>query len=542
MAHDLFFRSIALPLWGGALVSYVVESGLSINLMPFWKRPTSSLLIHLGLWNVFFALELALFRRPYFAAANVLALLLSIVLVSNAKHTALSEPFVYQDFEYFIDGLKYPRLFIPFLGLGRSIAALGAIGGAFYGGITLESPLNATVDASTFLAGVTSVFLMGCSLVWFGVCQDAEMKFEPEYDLTNLGLLPCLCRYSVEHHRSGAISNTSVFTAPVVKRSNRQPNLVVVQSESFFDARRMFPGVRQDILQHFDRLKESSVFHGLLHVPVWGASTVRTEFSFLSGVENDSLGINRFNPYRHLARDGISTLVSFLKSQGYRTICVHPYYAQFYARDKVLPKLGFDEFIDIRSFGETDKSGPFIGDVAVADKVCDLMRTHIHTSTNPVFLFIISMENHGPMQLEHVGPDDIARYYTTPPPTFCDDLTVYLRHLGNADIMIEKLHKQLKSFDKNSWFCFYGDHLPIMPKVYEGLGVPDKRTNYILWNKDASHGKAVPFNTRVEHLGVLIAREMGLLKAPGSHYTANSRAHDLPSGARTSFTEHKASR
>ena len=183
------------------------------------------------------------------------------------------------------------------------------------------------------------------------------------------------------------------------KATGELPNLVVVQSESFFDVRQVFAGIRPEILTAFDSLQTSASSWGKLAVPAWGANTVRTEFAFLSGVSAAQLSIHRFNPYRKLARQNVPTLVSFLRNLGYRTVCVHPYPASFYNRDKVFPLLGFDEFIDIYSFTRIEKTGPYVGDVALAEKVCALLRD---SSAQPIFVFVITMENHGPLHLEKV--------------------------------------------------------------------------------------------------------------------------------------------
>src|SRR5690606_4826345 len=124
------------------------------------------------------------------------------------------------------------------------------------------------------------------------------------------------------------------------------PDLVSVQSESFFDVRREFPEVQRSVLAQFDELCAQAVQYGELTVAARGANTVRSEFAFLSGVDVGTLGVHQFNPYRTLASSGkTATLPSYLRALGYRTVCIHPYHANFYRRDRVLPFLGFDEFI-----------------------------------------------------------------------------------------------------------------------------------------------------------------------------------------------------
>ena len=69
----------------------------------------------------------------------------------------------------------------------------------------------------------------------------------------------------------------------------------------------------------------------------------------------------------------MATLASWLKQQGYRTICIHPYPASFYQRNRVFPLFGFDEFLDIKAFADVGRTGPYIGDLAVADKVASVL-------------------------------------------------------------------------------------------------------------------------------------------------------------------------
>ncbi|MGH8642551.1 MAG: LTA synthase family protein, partial [Burkholderiales bacterium] len=289
------------------------------------------------------------------------------------------------------------------------------------------------------------------------------------------------------------------------------PHIVAVQSESFLDARRLFAGIRPEVLREYDALRAAAACHGRVEVSAWGANTVRTEFAFLSGLGAGALGIHRFNPYRRLARQGVPTLPGFLKRAGYRAVCVHPYPASFYTRDEVYPLLGFDEFIDIRGFDGAERAGSYVCDVAVAEKVCGLLGG---ASSRPLFVFVITMENHGPLHLEKALPADVERLYSVAPPAGCDDLTTYLRHLGNADRMAGMLRDRLESLPGSSWLCWFGDHVPIMPKVYETMGYADGRTDYFIWGKGRTPHATAKLDLKVEDLGVLLLERAGLLIEP----------------------------
>ncbi|HJE62829.1 MAG TPA: sulfatase-like hydrolase/transferase, partial [Alcaligenes faecalis] len=155
-----------------------------------------------------------------------------------------------------------------------------------------------------------------------------------------------------------------------------------------------------------------------------------------------------------------------------------PYPASFYQRNRVFPLFGFDEFLDIKAFADVERTGPYIGDLAVADKVVSVLKQ----ATGPVFIHVITMENHGPLHLEKVAAGDIEALYHQPPPQGCEDLTIYLRHIRNADAMLTRLRGALSSSDRPASLCWYGDHVPIMPSVYAALGTPCGDVDYFIWN------------------------------------------------------------
>jgi len=506
MAAESFWPSTWLPVLIGLLLSFPIERLLRPGVSSPWQRPPAALALHGGLWLLVFVCELAQFRRPWFSVLVTLTILAVLVLVSNAKYRALREPFIFQDFVYFLDTLRHPRLYLPFFGLGKALLATVAFLLALVAGLRLESPLTASMPGADFLWGWTTLVLAGLLLIMTGAKGTLPLTLAPEQDIHRLGLLACLWRYGVEERGCPQVASPFSSRPAGAKVASPLPHLVVVQSESFFDARTWVASIRPEILAHFDTLKREAVLHGKVEVPAWGANTVRTEFAFLSGLAAEHLGVHRFNPYRKLARAGGNSLAGLLQELGYRTMGVHPYPAGFYNRDKLFPRLGFDDFIDIHAFDDAPKSGPYIGDAAVAAKVCALLAE----ATQPLFLFVITMENHGPLHWEQVVPGDVERLYTTPPPTGCEELTVYLRHLANADRMAGTIAAHLATMAHPAWLCWFGDHVPIMPEVYERLGLPDGRTDYLIWKPESQSGMGRWRDLKAEMLGSVLLEAMGL--------------------------------
>lgn len=476
MVIEAAFVAVLAAALAGLVLSVVTERLMTP--CPPMARPWAAWALHGGSWLSAHAALTLVLGRPWFAAAAVSAFLLMLVLVNNAKFKALREPFVFQDYEYFTDAIQHPRLYIPFLGWGKFLAATAGFVLAVAVGLWMEEAPVQRLAWSGQLGGIAVVFCGSALLLLAGSWKRLPVSFEPVRDVRALGLLASLWRYAQEEGTPLAVASPFDFLTPKHPEGDL-PHLVAVQSESFFDPRPLFAGIRPEALAEFDRLRSDAVAHGKLKVPAWGANTVRSEFAFLAGIGEDKLGVHRFNPYRTIAAGSDTpSLASYLKRLGYRTVCIHPYPASFYQRDRVYPRLGFDEFLDVRAFDDTMRFGPYIGDAAVADKVAALLRE----ATGPVFVFVITMENHGPLHLERVAPADVEALYSVPPPVGCDDLTIYLRHLCNADRMIAKLRQTLERCERPASLCWFGDHVPIMPSVYETFGAPDGEVEYVIWN------------------------------------------------------------
>lgn len=507
MQIDATFLAVLTAALVGLTVSVTIERLMTPR--PPMARSWAAWALHGGLWLSAHAVLTLVLGRPWFAAAAVSAFLLLLVLVNNAKHKALREPFVFQDYEYFTDAIRHPRLYIPFLGWWKFLGAAAGVVSAVAIGLWGEPAPSQRFAWPGQLGGVTVAFVAGTLLLLAGSRKTLLASFEPVRDVRALGLLASFWRYAQEEGTPLAVASPFDFLPPVCPEGEL-PHLVAVQSESFFDPRPLFAGIRPEVLTEFDRLRSDAVSHGKLKVPAWGANTVRTEFAFLTGIGEDKLGVHRFNPYRAIAAGGdMPSLASFLKRMGYRTVCIHPYPASFYQRDRVYPRLGFDEFMDIRAFEDSMRFGPYMGDLAAADQVATLLRD----ATSPIFIFVITMENHGPLHLERVSTSDVDILYSAPPPNGCDDLTIYLRHLRNADRMIATLRQALEHCNRQASLCWFGDHVPIMPTVYERLGEPSGNVEYIVW-KNNHLAPPRPENRMANDLSMNWLRDINLVNTP----------------------------
>ena len=478
MAADEAALATGLPLLLGLILSLSFEHWLRPR-PPRRPLAAAALAVHTGLWLPWQAMFSLAIGRPWLALIVSLIGTMTLVVVSNAKYRSLREPFTVHDFEYFVDMVRHPRLYLPFLRFTTqttfaSILMFLALVGAFVFEPWLFTRYPPMAIFETYGTAVACAVL----LLVLGDRVRPRMSWNALDDLETHGLLPCLWGYA-RAARQAPLPASPLSGWHWPPDIDGRPHLVAVQSESFFDCRRLDPVIRPEVLTEYDRVCAEAHQHGRLRVPAWGANTIRTEFGFLFGLSAEAQGVHKFQPYQRLARQGLPQLVSVLQKAGYHTVCVHPYSLDFYDRKRLFPALGFETLIDASAFVPGDRVGPYVGDEAVTRVVA---RVLADARERPCFVFVITMENHGPLHLETPDSAALSEFYAGPPPPKHHDLSVYLGHLRHADAMIGRLREVLSSFARPGCLAWYGDHVPIMPKVYARLGHDDARTDYVLWS------------------------------------------------------------
>ncbi|MCG8492609.1 MAG: LTA synthase family protein [Sneathiellales bacterium] len=467
---------------------------------------------------------LMLTYRPIFALLVALVTYSVIVVLNNAKFKAVKEPLVYSDFQLFREVIKHPHLYVKYIGAAKLLVIFAFTIAAVTASLYYEKAL---IDRNTAADFIPTFAFFGVTIGMIYAIVKGPFKnefrrillsFGPSADVkenvTQLGLVVCLIFYfflsgvdkiepskpKKKNREARTVlkpGETSIFHKSLSSKRTL-PDVVAIQAESFFDYRNMQPNLKASILKNYDKAKQGSTYFGRLTVPAWGAYTMRTEFAFLSGLSEDVLGHHKFNPYLQLGQDPFWTIAHNMKSLGYKTICIHPFASTFFNRRKVFPNLGFDHFIDMTDFSKDDQFGPYIGDVALGNKIIETLKLE----NDPVFIFAITMENHGAWPLDRFAKTDIELPPKENWPLGCYSFSHYLTHMRNTDQMIGNLTQYLSSSSDDSLLCFYGDHMPNLQNVFNKTGYTDTKTDYFIWKNN--NRRNIAFDTSVETLGRLI--------------------------------------
>jgi phosphoglycerol transferase MdoB-like AlkP superfamily enzyme len=305
---------------------------------------------------------------------------------------------------------------------------------------------------------------------------------EPFEDAERLGPFAMLISHTILA-RSEREGRRAALSAPAVvrRRRGRDVPVILVQCESFFDARRLSLFLPDDLLSGFDSCRATAALSGRLEVPGWGANTMRTEFAVLTGIPESELGYDRFNPYYALARVPIASQVWRVREAGYRTICLHPFDRRFFRRDLAMPALGFEEFLGRETLGGS-RTPPYYPDPALA---CDILRM-LDAHGPRTFIFAITMANHGPW-LENGPPVDSSLTRRLDPAEVPQGraLLRYLDGLRRSDEMLRILMAGLEERRSPAVLGFYGDHLPSLSGAYAHFGFDEPHSDYVIWPGEA---------------------------------------------------------
>lgn len=238
--------------------------------------------------------------------------------------------------------------------------------------------------------------------------------------------------------------------------SINRPNIIVIMDEAFSDPA-VLGGfqVNQDYMPFMHSLQKGAenTITGYLDVSVLGGNTANTEFEFLTGHSMAFLPQGSV-AYQQYVLNETPSIASYLKSLGYSTVAMHPYYADGWDRERVYPLLGFDTFLSLDDFVGAKKVRGYVSDEACFDRIERIYEQK--ESGEPLFLFNVTMQNHGGYEeaFHNFKPDVIVEG------TFSKALNSYLSLLKLTDSALEDLIGYFESAEEDTVIVFFGDHQP----------------------------------------------------------------------------------
>ena len=401
-------------------------------------------------WGILNGFWLALLRRPAISAALSLALILTLIKVSQLKHSVLWLTVDFVDLMIIDYGtVNYLFMVMPSLKTIVLISLLGTTTGLLV--LYYFDPFRVRRTVASAVAVLSLAGLIGLSTVFPSEIYEGFYgnSFVSHFARTGVDAVWAFAK-SGYMDSAAAVSDRLDLADGSCAPASKPPHIILIHDESAFDARRI-PGVQvpagyEDHFKSFDGKSREFIVEGN-GGPSWYA-----EYNVLAGLSARSFG--RFSYFVTRIADGRVErgLPMALRRCGYQTFTVFPTHGAFMSASSFQRTVGVQKFIDSRDMG-TDVSQP---DGFYYDHTAKLIDRE--RANGPMFLYVYVAANHFPWDYQW-------RPELTPEwKGFGNNPTVeeYLRRqiLGIGDFAEFRARLSLDFPDETFLIVRYGDHQP----------------------------------------------------------------------------------
>ncbi len=235
--------------------------------------------------------------------------------------------------------------------------------------------------------------------------------------------------------------------------AEERPNVIVIMNESYSDLSVLGDFETSEPLFPFIESLEENTAKGRAHVSVLGGNTPNSEFEFLTGLTMGFLpqGVIAYQQY---ISSPVPSLATQFNALGYRTVGSHAFWGASWNRDRVYPLLGFQELYFKESFPEDAETlRLWITDSEMYKEVEKIYEE----STQPLFLFGITMMNHGGY---HGTTENFAPYVSVKGLEDNGSVTEYITLMRETDKDFQELIEYFSNTDEKTIILLFGDHQP----------------------------------------------------------------------------------
>ena len=240
----------------------------------------------------------------------------------------------------------------------------------------------------------------------------------------------------------------------IITKQDEMPDVVVILNESVFDPSKLDYDFADALKFAFFQKGKYTKYNGILNVNTFGGSSWISEYEINTGIPHKSFAGPSYMPFITLVPHTKNSIMSHLRSLGYRIEVLYPVDKNFSLALDAYTKLGSHAVTDIYEYGFEPESWGHIPDKMIGDMVIDALDRN---PEKPKYIFAATMLNHGPHSgffLDNIG---CSRSMND---QLCSKLNDYISRLTktNEDQMdlIEKLMKR----KKKTIIVNFGDHLP----------------------------------------------------------------------------------
>ncbi|CAH0135829.1 putative cyclic beta-1,2-glucan modification protein [Agrobacterium fabrum str. J-07] len=421
----------------------------------------------------------ALLGRRYLSLIAVAPLCALTGLISAQKQTYLSDPlypsdllFGRQILELLPTMLKAQPLTAALMGLGlcaaiAALVTLWLLARRHSPGLSWRERAAGLVLALPLLAGLAS--LMDYS--HYSWVRDRlniiPMMWDQQENYRHNGFLmafafniPMANVAAPEGYGDNSIADLTSKSASFAANKGDYPDVIMLMSESLWDPTRLENVELSADPMPTIRAKQS----GNVFSPEFGGMTANVEFEALTGFSNAFLPYGSI-PYQQYIRRPVPSLASFFRGEGYSAIAMHPFQEWFWNRKQVYKNFGFEEFRSEETLPAMEKRGNFASDDALMNEIL----ATADTAKNPLFLFAVTLQGHGPYEAARYAENtiDVTGGLSA---SASQALATYSQGVVEADDALLKLMRWAKKRDRETIIVLFGDHLPPLGQTFVESG------------------------------------------------------------------------
>ena len=254
------------------------------------------------------------------------------------------------------------------------------------------------------------------------------------------------------------------YSATQSQENFDSPDIILILQESFWDVKQLPRcNFTRDPLENFRKIAaRDGAYSGKFYTTAFGGGTVRPEFEVLTGLTADNLPSGSV-PYQYLSQ-AIDSYPQRLKSLGYSTTALHPYFATFYMRNTKYPLVGFDSTYFADDLSAIDSVEATIRGSQISDETFVQYIEHfLEEKESPAFIFGISMEGHQPYPNKFTDEEfDVRVECSSLNDELLNILNQYTQCAADADRSIADLVDYIDGRDRDTVLVVFGDHAPTL--------------------------------------------------------------------------------
>lgn len=245
-----------------------------------------------------------------------------------------------------------------------------------------------------------------------------------------------------------------------------KPNVIVIMNESWWNTDNIEPGTvvfSKDPMGPYKWLSKRCIT-GHLTSNVYGGGTISSEAEFLTGI-NTKYYVTSSTIYEETLDRKLPSLVDYFNALDYETIAIHPFYGDFYSRDKVYETMGFDEAIFDEDMENQEVFTRYISDDSLVEEI--IAEYEEKGEEDNKFIWSVSVANHRKTLDYHL---DEVEDYDYPisvdlkgaelEEEEIDTLVNYVNGIYKAGEAYEKLINYFAEKNEPVVVVMFGDHIP----------------------------------------------------------------------------------